>query len=52
MGAACLGNHLMSTCQRYQGGTKSKTTGLSNHKRHGEQISQGSEGDEKNQQRF
>lgn len=25
----------MSTCQRYQGGTKSKTTGLSNHKRHG-----------------
>lgn len=35
MGAACLGNHLMSTCQRYQGGTKSKTTGLSNHKRHG-----------------
>lgn len=34
MGAACLGNHLMSTCQRYQGGTKSKTTGLSNQKRH------------------
>lgn len=24
----------MSTCQRYQGGTKSKTTGLSNQKRH------------------
>lgn len=34
MGTACLGNHLMSTCQRYQGGTKSKTTGLSNQKRH------------------
>lgn len=52
MGAACLSNHLMSTCQRYLGGTKSKTTGLSNQKHHGEQISQGSAGNEKNQLRF
>lgn len=52
MGAACLGNHLMSTCQRYQGGTKSKTTGLSNHKRHGGTDFSGICSDEKNQPRF